>query len=77
MTIAAIREKLHKYIDATDDQHVTDMLEFVENTQNGAYHVDAADFDELNRRAEDCLKGKVVTSTVEEAHNYIRENGKK
>ena len=77
MTIAAIKEKLHKYIDTTDDKHINDLLLYVENSQTGNYEVDDQDLAELHKRAESCINGSAVTFAAEEAHTYIRNNRKK
>lgn len=76
MTTAAIRQKLHQYIDATDDQHIKDLLRYVENTQRGSYECTPEELEELHKRAEKVLTGTATTYTIKEAHNYIRSSTK-
>ncbi|GAA4462173.1 hypothetical protein GCM10023093_08250 [Nemorincola caseinilytica] len=75
MTAAAIREKLHRYIDSTDDRHVEDLLNYVESLE--AHDISDADMKELHERADKVLKGKAVVYTVAETHSFIRNNKKR
>lgn len=72
MTITAIREKLHQYLDSTDDKHIQDMFHYVENTEHNNYSVAGNEMEELERRAASCVNGTSVSYTAEEAHSYIR-----
>ena len=74
MTAAAIREKLHKYIDSTDDGHVEELLNCVEGLE--VSDVSDAELTELHERAEKVLNGNGVGYTVEETHSYMRPNRK-
>lgn len=73
MTIAAIREKLHKYIDSTDEGHVKDLLNYVEHLQERDSN---DDLEKLHQLANDVINNKATTYTVEEAHSYIRNSRK-
>jgi hypothetical protein len=73
MTIAAIREKLHKYIDSTDDSHVKDLLNYVEHMQESDSN---ADLEELHMRANQVINDNATIYTVEEAHSFIRASKK-
>jgi hypothetical protein len=74
MTTAAIRAKLHQYIDVTDDEHIKDLLHFVENSQNGQYNCSPEELIELHHRAEKVTNGDAIMYTAEAAHEYIRDD---
>ncbi len=82
MTVAAVKEKLHQYIDHADDKKVQAIAAFVENDIEHNYNI----FDDemmavLKERRANYLSGKSRTFTVEEsmenARNYIarKKNG--
>ena len=73
MTVAAVKEKLHEYIDHADDKKVQAIADFVENEIE---HVDNIFDDEmmavLRERRANYLSGKSRTYTVEESMEHIR-----
>ncbi len=78
MTVAAVKEKLHDYIDHADEERVKIFYSFVENEMNKQDNI----FDDemmriLNERSENYLTGKSKTFTVEESMENIRKHRKK
>ena len=68
MTIAAIREKLHGYIDTADDKKVEAIYTIVENEimENLDLWEDEEFLAELDRRTEELESGKVKGVSLEE-----------
>ncbi len=77
MDTAAIREILHQYIDASDDDHIVSMLQYVENQKGEPFECTPEELKELHRRADMVLNGSAIMYTAEDAHEYIRNSRKK
>lgn len=72
MTIVAIRQQLHQYIDATDDKKIEALFTLLQSDIEAPYHFSDEEMRELHERAEKYLAGRSETYTVEESHNKIR-----
>jgi hypothetical protein len=68
MTTAAIREKLHQYIDIAEDKKVEAMYGMVEDgvMENVGIWEDEEFLNELDRRVEELESGKVKGITLDE-----------
>ena len=66
MTLAAVKEKLHSYIDHADDKKVKAMYTLVESDIEPDYEFTDADMEELDRRRDDYLSGKSKSIPLEE-----------
>lgn len=75
MTIAAIREQLHQYIDTADDRKIKALLTLLEDdmTPTGI-SLSAAEIDLLHQRAINCADGTSTTYSIEEARELIRKS---
>ncbi len=74
MTIAAVKEKLHHYIDEADGKRAKAMLELIEGELSGKeYEVSDETMNMLNERWEEYITGKVQTFTAEESMARIRK----
>lgn len=68
MTIAAIREKLHEYINIADDKKIEAIYTIVESEIVEKYDLweDEEFLDEINNRLKNFENGKVICSTWDE-----------
>jgi hypothetical protein len=76
MTIAAIREKLHEYIDSADDINVVEVFSFIEEdlTERSSNHwEDEAFVTEMNRRFQEFKNGTDKGVSWEEVKRQARE----
>ena len=73
MTLAAVREKLHEYIDHADDNKVKAMFTLVENDMEPEHEFTEAELEELDKRREDYLSGKTKSIPWEESRKKIRK----
>ena len=78
MEVEVIRERLHEYINAADEQHLSAIYLLLEDnipsTNNEKY--DEATLNMFYQRREDHLKGVSKSYSVEEAMNIIRQHKK-
>lgn len=80
MTIAAVKEKLHDYIDHADNKKVKAIFTLLENDIEQDYGLTDAEMKELDDRWDDYLSGKTKSHTLQESKAQIkkhRENRKK
>jgi hypothetical protein len=78
MTVAAVKEKLHDYIDHANDKTVKAIYAFVENAiekQDDIFNEEMMNI--LNERRENYLSGKSKTYTLEESIKNISKHRKK
>ena len=76
MTTMEIRQRLHQYIDAADDDQINATYTIVQgNTEQQRFSAD--DLKKIYGRRSDYLEGKTATYSVEEAHNIIRQGARK
>ncbi len=68
MTITAIREKLHEYINTADDRKVEALYTVIENDLADTLDIweDEGFINELDRRMEELKGGKVKPVTLQE-----------
>jgi hypothetical protein len=71
MTLAAVKEKLHSYIEHADDKKVKAMFTLVENDIEPDYEFSDADMEELNRRRDNYLSGKSKSIPLEESKKNL------
>ena len=78
MEITVLREKLHEYINAADEQHLSAIYVLVEDnippSDNEKY--DEATLNMFYQRRENHLKGISKSYSVEEAMNVVRHHKK-
>ena len=78
MEVAVLRERLHEYINAADEQHLTAIYVLVEGQipeQNeGIYTEDVLNM--IYKRREDHRRGLSKSYTAEESLNIIRAHKK-
>jgi len=73
MTNAAIREQLHHFIDVAEDKEVEAIYHIIEKeTGNEKYTPD--ELAEFYNRLEKYNKGEMPSFSIEEAHDYVRQN---
>ncbi len=73
MTIAAVKEKLHEYIDHADDKKVKAIFTLVENDIEQDYEFTDGEMAELDRRWDDYLSGKSKSYTLEGAKEKLNK----
>lgn len=76
MTIAALKERLHEYIEQADDKHLEAIYVLIEK-EIPSNQYDATTLDELHQRRNNYVKGISKSYTVDEAISSIRNAGKK
>ena len=74
---AAIRLRLHQFIDNTDDKRVEALYTLLQNDLGPSYVFTEDEISMLHERAEKYQKGGGTTYTVEESHSSIRQQSKK
>lgn len=78
MTVAAVKEKLHNYIDEANGNEAKAMLDFIENTLPAKeYEVDDETLSIAQERLEKYLKGESKGYTLEESINRARKHIRK
>jgi hypothetical protein len=78
MTFAAVKEKLHGYIDRADEKKVKAIFTLVENEiEEPGYLYDDATLNILEERREAYQKSNTRGLTVEESMNHVKEELKK
>ena len=78
MTVAIVKEKLHKYIEHADGKKVKALYAYVANEMEHENNIfDAEMMAVLNERSNDYLSGKSKTFTREESMKDINEFRKK
>jgi hypothetical protein len=75
MTNAVIRQELHHIIDIADDAKVEAMYNIIQGNMSNEKYT-AAELAEFYGRLDKYNKGEMPGFSVEEAHNYVRANGK-
>jgi hypothetical protein len=73
---AALRTKLHDYIDATDDARIEALYTLLRSDMQSGYEYSDEELNMLHERAEKYLGGATKTYTVEESLNLIRQQKK-
>jgi len=71
MTLAAVKEKLHDFIEHADGKKVKAMYTLVENDIEQDYEFTDEDMKELDSRWEDYLSGKTKSYTLEESKEHV------
>lgn len=78
MTIAAVKEKLHNYIDGASGKKAKALLELIENDFPAKeYEVDDETMNMLNERWESYKSGKSAIHTLAESKKRIEARIKK
>lgn len=67
MTTAAIRTKLHEYIETCDDNKAKALYTLLQPTKWREYNYTEAEMNMLHERAEKYLQGEVTAIPVDEA----------
>ncbi len=75
MNSAAIRQELHHIIDAADDARIAVMYNIIQSNMSSEKYT-PAELAEFYNRLEKYNNGEMPGFSVEEAHNYIKANGK-
>jgi hypothetical protein len=78
MTLSAVKEKLHEYIDHADAKKIQAIYTLIENDIEDAgyiYHEDTLNM--LEERQEEYLKGNSEGLTVEESMEHVKQELKK
>lgn len=73
MTTAAIKGRLHEYIEQADDKHLQAIYLLLEKELPTQYHYDAATLDMLYKRRENHLNESSETYSMEEALKLARK----
>jgi hypothetical protein len=76
MTSAAIRQELHHIIDIADDERVAELYNMLQSDVKHEKYT-AEELAEFYRRLEMHENGENPDFSVEEAHNYVRQNAKR
>jgi len=71
MTPAAVKEKLHSYIDHADDKKVKAMYALVESDIEPDYEFTDADLEELDGRRDNYLSGKSKSIPLDESKKNL------
>ncbi|MCF8450042.1 MAG: hypothetical protein K9G49_09260 [Taibaiella sp.] len=79
MTLAAVKEKLHSYIDHADDKKLKAIYTLLQNDMETTDLIDEKMMKELDKRWENYSTGKSKTYTLEESMKEIKKhrNGRK
>ncbi len=78
MTIAAVKEKLHHYIDEANGEKAKAMLEYIEDELSGKqYEVSDETMNMLNERWENYITGKSSVHELSESKKRIEARIKK
>ena len=72
MNVTELREKIHKYIDAADEQKLADIYDIIEK-EDVAYQYTAEDIAVLYKRRDAFLSGMGKNYTIEESFKRIRQ----
>ena len=73
MKLAAVKEKLHDYIEHADEKKVKAMFTLVENDMEPDYEFSEAELAELDRRWENYLSGKEKSYSLEDSMSNMRK----
>ena len=74
MTLAAIKEKLHEYIDHADSKKAHALFTLLENEiTEPEYFFDEETLNMLDKEVEDILSGRTKTYTLAESMEHINE----
>lgn len=79
MTLAAVKEKLHSYIDHADDKKLKAIYTLLQNDMETTDLIDEKMMKELDKRWENYSTGKSKTYTLDESMKEIKKhrNGRK
>lgn len=75
MTIAAVKEKLHEYVDSADDIRAVEMLRLIEEELEKHYDYRSDDefWDEMEQRVDSLKSGKVKGVSWEDIQRKAKE----
>ena len=73
MDSAAIRKKLHPFIETADNKLIKALYTILESDINRMPSYTQEEIDRLHKRAEKYLNGQGKTYSVEESHAHIRQ----
>jgi hypothetical protein len=73
MSIAELRQQLHKYIDSASEHDIQEVFSFVEDHNGVRYTYSEEELKELYERRKKFLDEGSKGYTVEEAHKLIRQ----
>jgi len=76
MSIAELREELRHYIDIADDKKIEAIYTILENDIEHTNQYSPEEIKKFYERRDEHLAGKTETYTMEEAHQYIRQQKK-
>jgi hypothetical protein len=74
MTLAAVKEKLHSYIDQADDKKLKAMYTLLESDMADETLVDEKMMKELDKRWDNYSSGKSKTYTLEESMEELKKH---
>ncbi len=74
MSIAEIKQQLHKYIDTASEQDIKKLFSFAEDNNGLRYAYSADELNEFHKRRDEFLSEGAKGFSVKETHDYIRQN---
>jgi predicted house-cleaning noncanonical NTP pyrophosphatase (MazG superfamily) len=71
MNVVELKEEIHKYIDAADEEKLAEIYNIIEK-EDAAYNYTPEDIEMLYKRRDAFLSGKGKNYTIEESFKSIR-----